>query len=676
VRQIAGFLYLTFVPGLLIIMALGIEKIYFSKKVILSVCLSISFMIIIGLILSFLSYYGLNEPLSALKILLSFNIIFLILILFSYVIHKDKVFNIPNIHFDNEEKVYLCILFFLPVMAFAGSNMLKYDGTNSFLIIFLYFVAFFIIILSYRLKTSNIYPIAIFLVGFSLASIFVMRFPHISGADVNFEYFLFQTISANMKWEVILNTPYDTSLVISVLPSIYQSLIKVPNPEIFFKFLYVFLFSFAPVSVYLISKRYFNSDYAFLASVFFISQFYFLKTGASPRTNIAILFLCASILILFEKEVATMNKKILLIIFLFSVILSHYTSSFIVFFILISTVVITMLTSKKFDISKEISVVMLVLYLVITFMWLGQITDFAFNDGVIFIQKTFFSMSQFFFEDARDPVVTNKLLGGNLSTPISFIYFFLTWFTFLMILIGFIGTLRNFKKSILIPKFKENKLDFLKNKIEPEYIAMAFTCGVLLVFIIVLPFVSKGYDLARLYLLSLTILSVFLILGFLYTSEHLRINPKILMILILIPYLLFATDATYQSLGYQGDYVLSSSGEVFKKNYISDSESSAAQWFSFNRNVSKDINVFDNTGKRILASQGNINPNLVEVSIMRDYGMKTVKGYTFINNIILSEKVATFSGGYTVDISIYLSNYSHAPQNLIYDDGSTNIYLL
>lgn len=674
-RQFLGFIYLTFIPGLLILLALGIDKVDFSKKVILAVGLSISFTIIIGLVLSFLSNVGLTEPLSTIKILISFNFIFLTLMLISYVFHKDKEFNLPNILLNNEEKIYLSIIFFLPVMALIGSNILEYGGSNSFLIIFLFFVAFFIIVLSYRLlSTSQLYPIAIFLIGFSLASIFIIRFSHISGADVNYEYFLFQTTFTNLKWELILNTPYDTSLVISILPATYQSLINVQNTEAFFKFLYVFLFSFAPVMVYLISKQYVKNNFAFLATIFFISQSYFLKTGASPRTNMAILFFGLLILTLFENNITLMKKRILLIIFLFSAILSHYTSSFIILFILISTIIITILTSKKLLINKEISVTILLLYLVTLFFWLGQITDMAFMNGAIFVKNTFLSIGHFLSVDARDTAITNKLLGGSLSTPISFIYFILTWITFLMIFIGFVGTLINYKKTVLISNFKEKKLNLLKNKFEPEYVAMAFACGVLLVLIITLPFISKGYDMGRLYLLSLLLLSAFLIIGCIYTSKFLKINPKLLIVLILIPYLLFSTDAIYQSLGYQGDYVLSSSGKNFEFAHISDSESQATKWFNLNRNDSKEINVFDNSGERILVSQGNINPKLITSSIMIDYKFKSVTGYTFINKVILNEKIARFKMGYEVNVISYLVNYKKSPQNLIYDSGSTNIY--
>ncbi len=675
VRPIVGFLYLTFIPGFLILLALGIDKVEFSKKVILAVTLSISFIIMIGIVLSFFGNLGLNEPLSTIKILIFFNIIFLTLIIISYLRHKDNEFHLPYILLNNEEKIYLSIIFFLPFMAFIGSNILKYGGTNYFLIIFLFFVSFFIIVLSYRLSsTSQLYPIVIFLIGFSLASIFIIRFPHISGVDVHYEYFLFQTTFTNLKWELILNTPYDTSLVVSILPATYQSIIYVQNTEEFFKFLYVFLFSLAPVLVYFISKKYVKNNFAFLASIFFMSQFYFLKTGASPRTNIAILFFGMIILTLFEKNITILKKRILLIIFLFSIILSHYTSSFIVMFILISTIIITILTSKKLSIKKEISVTILLLYLVTLFLWLGQITDMAFMGGVLFLKNTFLSIGQFLSADARDPTITNKLLGGDLETPISFIYFILTWITFLMIFIGFLGNLLNYKRTLLMSNFKEKKLNFLKSKFEPEYIAMAFTCGVLLFLIITLPFISKGYDMGRLYLLSLLLLSPLLIIGCLYTSKFLKINPQLLIILILIPYLLFSTDAIYQSLGYEGDYVLSSSGKNFEFVYISDSEAQAAKWFNLNRKDSNDIHVFDNSGERILVSQGNFNPSLITTSRMIDYDHKKINGYTFINKVILNKKIARFKGGFEVSVNNILLEYKKAPQNLIYDQGSTNIY--
>ena len=80
-RQIIGFHFLTILPGLLILQILKLNKIGFTEKFVLSVRLSILFLMFFGLLINNSSLsLGYKSPLSTGSLLFWFNIAAIILI--------------------------------------------------------------------------------------------------------------------------------------------------------------------------------------------------------------------------------------------------------------------------------------------------------------------------------------------------------------------------------------------------------------------------------------------------------------------------------------------------------------------------------------------------------------------------------------------------------------------
>ena len=77
-RQIFGLFFLTILPGLLILQIFKLDKLELVEKLVLSVGLSISFLMLFGVLVNiFLLNLGNTEPLSTISILTSFNIVFI-----------------------------------------------------------------------------------------------------------------------------------------------------------------------------------------------------------------------------------------------------------------------------------------------------------------------------------------------------------------------------------------------------------------------------------------------------------------------------------------------------------------------------------------------------------------------------------------------------------------------
>ena len=87
-RQAFGFLFLTLLPGLLILQILKLNKIDFLEKFILSWGLSISFIMFFGLLINYLSLsLGYETQLSTIPLLTLFNVAIITLVIIGYKIN-------------------------------------------------------------------------------------------------------------------------------------------------------------------------------------------------------------------------------------------------------------------------------------------------------------------------------------------------------------------------------------------------------------------------------------------------------------------------------------------------------------------------------------------------------------------------------------------------------------
>src|SRR4030043_136102 len=79
-RQISGFVFLTFIPGFLILLVLRLNRLGLLEKIVLSVGLSIAFAMFFGLAENILLLaIGFTRPLSSTPLLVSFSIAAVIL---------------------------------------------------------------------------------------------------------------------------------------------------------------------------------------------------------------------------------------------------------------------------------------------------------------------------------------------------------------------------------------------------------------------------------------------------------------------------------------------------------------------------------------------------------------------------------------------------------------------
>ncbi len=498
-RQIFGFLFLTILPGLLILQILKLNKIGSTEKFVLSVGLSISFLMFFGLLINSSSLgLGYETPLATVSLLISLNFAFIALAIIGY---KTKTFEksftknyLTNLNLTTSEKAFLIVPILFPALSIFGMHIMNTIDNNIILMSLLFLIPIyvsFVTVFNHNFS-KRLYPVVIFLISISLLLMLSLRSNHIIGIDTHREYSFFRTTLNNLHGSILGHSTLDACLAISLLPMIYQSILNI-SPEFLFKILYSLLYSLSPLAIYVLSNRYIEEVYAFLASMVFMYQGFFVYSAINPHTVLAILFFTLAMMTLFNDKIDPLKKRILFIIFMASCMVSNYTTTYIFSFIMLGTFVGMEILSRKYTFKKFISLTIVLLFFTFIFFWYSQVTGTAFNTGVNFIRDTFTNLNTFFIKESRGESV-QELFGGKVTQegmPYK-INFFFTWMTFVFISIGIIMMIRRYKE-MSFSKLKFKKLDFLKDKFEVEYFIIALGCSGMLLMIVTLPYLTKGY---------------------------------------------------------------------------------------------------------------------------------------------------------------------------------------
>ena len=132
-RQILGFLFLTLLPGVLILQILKLNKIGYAEKFVLSIGLSISFLMFFGLLVNNLSLIlGYETPLSTIPLLISFNLAIIALAIITHRINKGAVFTLPDLNLSTSEKAFLIVPVLFPTLSILGTHYMNTTDTSCF----------------------------------------------------------------------------------------------------------------------------------------------------------------------------------------------------------------------------------------------------------------------------------------------------------------------------------------------------------------------------------------------------------------------------------------------------------------------------------------------------------------------------------------------------------------
>ncbi|MFC1906257.1 hypothetical protein ACFLV9_00205 [Chloroflexota bacterium] len=638
-RQSLGFLYLTFLPGILILLALKLGNLGLSEKFLYSVGLSIVFVMFSGAAISQLgSMMGYDSPLSASSLIICFSPILIVLAIIGYKRTRPTLI-MPNPKFDLREKLFLILPSLFPLLSISGMYLMNTRSNNNLLMFLLFLIPAYVIFISIRHKKvpDRVFPLVILLISISLVLLLGMRGTHIIGVDTHEEYYVYQSTLSSLYWNPGIGDNISGSLAISLLPTAYQSILNI-EPEMVFKLLYPVLISVLPLVVYILARKYIGNLHAFLASFLFVAQFNFLFTAYQARTNMAILFFALILMVLFQNRTGKINKMLFLFIFVMGATASHYTSTLIIccmlFLCLIGTLILRKMGAAKEDAVSLIGV--LGFLLAVFVIWYGLIAQGPLDTIVENIRHLGAMIGQFFTGGIKGPGQAT-ILGIGMTDEFPYkLQFWLTWTSYIIMAIGILYTFIKYVFA-LIKKNSYHLPSFLNSEFGSMYFSVTAASGLMIVSFIIIPFMV--YSLTRTALLTLVVLAVFFPVGSIILSKYLRIPSYSLSLIVLIPFILCTTGVMYQIFGDPHNIILNSRGDMYELYYVHDQDSQAAVWLSDQIRGNSEVTPYyaDVPGYIFLSSQGGILVKPISSHYL-EKARKYRDGYVFLRCTNVIEK--------------------------------------
>jgi uncharacterized membrane protein len=663
-REFMAFICFTTVPGILILHIMRLNKMEFLKKSVLLVGLSISFLIFAGLLLNSL-YPLLLKPLSLLPVLVSFNVILIILALVAYWRNRDdfKLGDFLNLKIESNAKLNSMLIFpvIFPFMAVLGTYLMNTTQNNIILLVMLFLIPIYIIAVAFlkdRIHRAT-YPFALWMIAMSLLLMHGLTSYYIMGRDVHSEFYCFQLTLSNLHWNIYdYSNPYNACLSITILPTVYKALSGMADQYIF-KLIFGIIGSAIPLMVYIVSKKYIGSRYAFFAALLFVFQIFFINLLGAVRQEIAILFFFLVIMVIFDSKLNELSKKALFLIFMFSLVVSHYTTAYAAFAIIIPILLVPFLRGLVKDrkiVLKNFDIILITFVFIVIWYFLVAKVQYSAGAHVIATAMTATSSGSNY---GRGNYVLG-ILGIVLKSVPNTISVIVHDLIFATIMVGILS---------LIWKYKE-----CKNIFGTEFLVGIALSIILMITFVVLPYISIAYDVSRLFFQVLIFLAPVFIIGAITISRLIK-KPKwdiVIILVLLISLFSCATYLQYHFYGtpYSSDY--EKNGLVRGDSYIYTSELTGINWLKENEwdnqtiySDNRELSRFKLAG----FNDANINATFFQWN-------KTVSsGYIYLGYVNVNKKKV-----YEIfdDIRVQdMKNYHElfVGKERVYDDGGSQIWI-
>ena len=571
-RPLTGFIFLTFVPGVLILIIVKIRNLNIVKTLVYSVGLSIAFVMFTGFFMNAVfPYLGVTTPISILPVMSTLIAFTAILSFIAY--KRDRDFLLSEMVCTDTTIPISTSLFLvlIPILAALGTLVVTSYQNNTLLLIVIPIIALIPAMIAFdKFIPPRLYPLAVFSIALALLYHYTLVSPYIVGWDIHTEYYFQGIVMANSHWDYSL-FPGNVNAMLSIvmLCPIYSLILDI-NSVWVFKLIYPFIFALVPLSLYEIYRGQFGAKRAFLSVFFFMATFtFFTEMMGLARQQIAELFYVLLILLIVDKKVTSLQKSFFAIIFIASLPVSHYGLAYILAFIFaLSWLLLGFIESKTASNRSSanpdtqdsslrptpplLKGTFVCIFLVFILFWYMYISVGPFYTIIRVGDSLYSNLSEFFAPESMQGL-TAAAIGRDwtLVSPLGQVFRFIHYCTEFFVVVGVIT-------SIVKPQ---------KLRLNAEFFALTVLSFFILLMCIFLPFFSSYLNVSRFYHLALFLLAPFFIIGFeslwlwatkAYNSVSIRLRDKkaiktyytksnsdrlsqAVLILILILYFLFNT---------------------------------------------------------------------------------------------------------------------------------------
>ena len=610
-RQVVGFIYLTFIPGFVIVKLLKQDNLGLAETVLFSVGLSVAFVMLAGLVVNEVGLIvGIRQPLEPSLLVLVLSGFVLLGALACYFRGSQ---DLQPVGLTKGTVMKIFVLCLLPVLSVVGAYFANVTGNTSVLLLALVAVlaVFVVAVFSKRLITPKLYLIIVFVIAITLLFQFSLISNYVQGADIKIEYYLATLTQSNGFWNATASFTdlgfgrYDSMLSITILPTIYSNILNM-NITWVFKIVYPLICALVPLALYLLWRGKFGVTVAFISVFLFMSQFTFYTSLLGlARQMIGEVFFVLLFLVLFSKSLSSKNVKILFVIFGFCLIVSHYSIALLFGFFISLMWLLGYVTKKA---SRHLSLSKVVLFLGLMFSWYAITISSATLTSIAHdLIKTANSFSGFFNLASRGTTVLRGMGLASAPSLLASVSSAIAYATEFFIIIGFL---------ILLLQRKKKDFDF-------EYFIPCLASMLILAMCILLPGFADTFSMFRFYHVLLFFLAPLFAIGCLElfrfvaklfggaSKRKTEIYSFILMTLLLGSYFLFQTNLIYEVTGSESWSLPLSRYRLGSRLYtdfwyVTDPQVSSAGWLSQNTNKSNLIVYADQSVYYNLISYGGI----------------------------------------------------------------------
>ena len=410
-QTIISFVTILLIPGIFIFMAFKIKNISFWETLLLVIGFSISFLEFGGLLINFLfPLFKIAKPLSEYPLLAGFDSYFVILAILAWKRNKIISIQIPKLNFSIQKLAFYLVPVLFPILSVFGAIRLNNGASNILTMVMLLGIGIYVLALTlFRNKISpSIFPYSLYMIAVSALLMTSLRSWHITGHDIQREYYVFQLTKMHQLWSMdFYRDAYNACLSITILPTVLFNFLKISDVYIY-KLIFQILFAFSPIAIYLFLKRYSSAFISFVAAFFYISfPTFFNDMPMLNRQEIGFIFFGILLLISFSSSIPINIRRILFVIFGFSIIVSHYSTNYVVLFIFGLTYLISFLMKiphikkrgnklisklssnikKNIIEDKFLTVFLIIALFAFTYVWNSQVTKTSGNVGSVIVQS-------------------------------------------------------------------------------------------------------------------------------------------------------------------------------------------------------------------------------------------------------------------------------------------------
>ncbi len=671
-RPALSFLFFTFIPGILILQILRLNKIDLLKKIVLWVGVSVSFLLIIGIILNSL-YPILIAPLSLTPVLIALNIF---IILLSTIVYwrSNKNFNIKDIFnykFALEGKLLSLLIFpfLFPLLAVLGTYLMNVSHNNILLLTMLLLIPVYLIAVVYMRDRIHFvtYPLALWLIGLSLLLMYGLTSNHLIGIDVHLEYYCFQLTQYTSHWDLnAYYNPFNACLSVTILPQIYQVLSGLSG-EYVFKLFMALIGSVTPLIVYLVARKYFARKYAFLGALLFIFQLFFMSELGAVRQEIATVFFFLTILVLLDFEMDKWIQKLLIILFLFITLISHYSTAYVAFIIVIPILLwpfFDKLIRERRLVFTNFDIILISLAMIL--IWYLLVAKVQFASGAQVVAQTVQTTatggaSPSALISTRSNYVLG-VLGVVLTSLPNTISVIINDLIFATILVGIVGMIA--------------KLHYYHEKFKMQFFIGISISLALLVLFVTLPYISIAYDAVRLFFQLAIFLAPVFVIGGIVVAKVIK-NPKwdVYVLLILLLFLFScSTYLQYSLLGMPYSPEFENNSIVREELFIYNNELTSAQWIYQNREDNLTIYSDENAVPRFSTAYGTNIGNISLNDTLFEWDKMIGSGYIYLGYVNVNDHKVIELGNNINRTNIESYSNLFTGKSIIYDNGGSQIW--